>query len=58
MTDGNGGNLPGGAHTDFRQDMSYGDYLGLDDLLACQKPLSDQHDEMLFVIIHQATKFG
>ena len=38
--------------------MSYGDYLGLDDLLACQKPLSDQHDEMLFVIIHQATKFG
>ena len=36
--------------------MSYGDYLGLDDLLACQKPLSDQHDEMLFVIIHQATE--
>ena len=50
------GNLPTGAHTDFREAMTYGDYLALDDLLSCQKPLSDQHDEMLFVIIHQATE--
>lgn len=50
------GNLPTGAHTDFREAMTYGDYLALDDLLGCQKPLSDQHDEMLFVIIHQATE--
>jgi tryptophan 2,3-dioxygenase len=39
--------------TDFRQKMSYGDYLGLDLLLAAQKPLSGQHDELLFITIHQ-----
>jgi tryptophan 2,3-dioxygenase len=42
-----------GIETDFRQRMSYGDYLRLDALLGAQKPLSDQHDEMLFIIIHQ-----
>lgn len=34
-------------------DMTYAGYLALDDLLAAQHPLSDQHDEMLFVVIHQ-----
>ena len=38
-------NLPG--------DLTYGKYLRLDDLLSCQHPVSDVHDEMLFVIIHQ-----
>ena len=33
--------------------MTYADYLDLDDLLAAQRPLSDLHDEMLFIIIHQ-----
>ncbi|RZJ30349.1 MAG: tryptophan 2,3-dioxygenase [Brevundimonas sp.] len=33
--------------------ITYSGYLSLDDLLAAQHPLSDQHDEMLFVIIHQ-----
>jgi tryptophan 2,3-dioxygenase len=33
--------------------LTYGKYLRLDDLLSCQSPLSDVHDEMLFVIIHQ-----
>jgi tryptophan 2,3-dioxygenase len=33
--------------------MSYADYLKLDTLLSAQAPLSDLHDEMLFVIIHQ-----
>jgi tryptophan 2,3-dioxygenase len=33
--------------------ITYSGYLALDDLLAAQHPLSDQHDEMLFVIIHQ-----
>jgi tryptophan 2,3-dioxygenase len=42
-----------GIETDFARKMSYGDYLGLDALLAAQKPLSGQHDEMLFIIIHQ-----
>lgn len=40
-------------HTDFDQRMSYGDYLGLDRLLDAQHRLSGQHDEMLFIIIHQ-----
>jgi tryptophan 2,3-dioxygenase len=44
------------AHVDFRAAMSYGDYLRLDQLLDCQRPVSDQHDEMLFIIIHQATE--
>ena len=34
-------------------DLTYGKYLRLDDLLSCQHPISDVHDEMLFVIIHQ-----
>jgi tryptophan 2,3-dioxygenase len=45
-----------GAHTDFSKAMSYGDYLQLDTLLSAQKPLSDRHDELLFIIIHQATE--
>lgn len=40
----------------WEQDMSYGQYLGLDALLNAQKPLSGEHDEMLFIIIHQATE--
>jgi tryptophan 2,3-dioxygenase len=43
----------GGIETDFSGRMSYGDYLGLDLLLAAQKPLSGQHDELLFITIHQ-----
>ena len=34
--------------------MTYADYLKLDQLLGAQKPLSDLHDEMLFIVIHQA----
>ncbi len=37
-------------------DMSYGDYLGLDTLLSAQRPLSPEHDEMLFIVIHQASE--
>jgi tryptophan 2,3-dioxygenase len=33
--------------------LTYGSYLRLDELLASQQPLTDVHDEMLFVIIHQ-----
>ena len=33
--------------------MTYGRYLALDDILAAQHPLSDRHDELLFIIIHQ-----
>ncbi|MBI3452302.1 MAG: tryptophan 2,3-dioxygenase [Rhodospirillales bacterium] len=45
-----------GAHTDFAGEMSYGDYLALDKVLAAQTPLSDSHNEMLFIIQHQATE--
>ena len=40
-------------HVDLAGRMSYGDYLGLDVLLSAQKPLTDKHDEHLFIIIHQ-----
>ena len=43
-------------HTDFKDDMSYGDYLNLEKVLSAQHPLSDQHDEMLFIVIHQASE--
>jgi tryptophan 2,3-dioxygenase len=33
--------------------LTYASYLRLDDLLSCQSPATDQHDELLFVIIHQ-----
>jgi tryptophan 2,3-dioxygenase len=33
--------------------VTYGSYLRLPDLLACQTPATDSHDELLFVVIHQ-----
>lgn len=56
MTDTPDPVLPEGTHTDFREDMTYGDYLQLDQILSAQKPLSSSHDEHLFVIIHQTTE--
>ncbi len=35
------------------RDMTYGQYLTLDALLSAQHPISDHHDELLFIIIHQ-----
>ena len=43
-----------GIHWD--QDMSYGSYLSLDKLLDSQKLVTGAHDEMMFVIIHQASE--
>jgi tryptophan 2,3-dioxygenase len=45
-----------GVHWDFRDAMSYGDYLGLKGLLTVQQPLSGAHDEMLFIVIHQSSE--
>ena len=45
-----------GAITDLRGTMSYGDYLGTETLLAAQRPLSDAHDELLFIIQHQTSE--
>ena len=33
--------------------ITYADYLKLNQLLSAQQPLSDLHDEMLFIVIHQ-----
>lgn len=45
-----------GAEMNFDGRMSYGDYLHLDQILGAQKPLTDAHDEMLFVIQHQTSE--
>ena len=45
-----------GVHWDLRESMSYGEYLGLDRLLDAQRPRSAEHDEMLFIVIHQASE--
>lgn len=37
-------------------DTTYARYLRLDALLDQQAPLSDSHDEMLFIVIHQASE--
>jgi tryptophan 2,3-dioxygenase len=44
------------ARLDFSRDMSYGDYLHLDQVLDAQHPLSPGHDEMLFIVQHQTSE--
>lgn len=45
-----------GAKMDFKESMSYGDYLGLEQILSAQHPLSPNHNEMLFIIQHQTSE--
>lgn len=45
-----------GAQMSFDGRMSYGDYLGLDAILSAQNPLSQAHDEMLFIVQHQTSE--
>jgi tryptophan 2,3-dioxygenase len=45
-----------GAKLDFARDMSYGDYLHLDQVLSAQHPLSPDHNEMLFIVQHQTSE--
>jgi tryptophan 2,3-dioxygenase len=45
-----------GAQLDFSADMSYGDYLHLDQVLTAQHPLSPDHNEMLFIVQHQTSE--
>ncbi|OLF11861.1 tryptophan 2,3-dioxygenase [Actinophytocola xanthii] len=33
--------------------LTYTSYLALDEVLAAQRPRSDEHDELLFIVIHQ-----
>ena len=45
-----------GAQMSFAERMSYSDYLMLEKVLTAQAPLSDAHDEMLFIIQHQTSE--
>jgi tryptophan 2,3-dioxygenase len=56
--DQNTRSLEANVRRDFRQAMSYGDYLRLDLVLSAQQPLSDppRHDEILFIIQHQTSE--
>jgi tryptophan 2,3-dioxygenase len=45
-----------GARLDFAGTMSYGDYLRLDAVLGAQAPRSADHNEMLFIVQHQASE--
>ena len=44
------------AKVDFSRDMSYGDYLHLDEVLGAQQLRSEAHDEMLFIVQHQVSE--
>jgi tryptophan 2,3-dioxygenase len=44
------------VHWDLSNSLSYSQYLNLDKLLDAQHPLSYQHDEMLFIVIHQVSE--
>ncbi|MFN8021176.1 MAG: tryptophan 2,3-dioxygenase [Acidimicrobiales bacterium] len=45
-----------GAQLDFSRDMSYTDYLHLEQVLSAQHPLSPAHDELLFIVQHQTSE--
>ena len=47
---------PGDDGLHLSPDLSYGGYLELERILSSQHPRSGQHDEMLFIIIHQASE--
>jgi tryptophan 2,3-dioxygenase len=44
------------VHWDLGTSQSYGQYLQLDQLLNAQQPLTGEHDEMLFIIVHQTSE--
>ena len=44
------------VHFDLGSSQSYGEYLHLELLLSAQQPLTSEHDEMLFIIVHQASE--
>ena len=44
------------AQLDFSQDLSYSDYLHLDEVLGAQHPRSPDHNEMLFIVQHQTSE--
>ena len=57
-TDDNTRALEDGLVRDFRVNLSYGQYLHLDEVLDAQQPVSvpEHHDELLFIIQHQTSE--
>jgi tryptophan 2,3-dioxygenase len=56
MSSDNKRDLEEGIAVDLDKHLTYADYLGLDQVLSAQKPLSPHHDEMLFIIQHQTSE--
>jgi tryptophan 2,3-dioxygenase len=50
------GAMIGGVTRHDDAPVSYWSYLALDELLAAQRPRSDEHDELLFIVIHQVSE--
>ncbi|MFC4064562.1 tryptophan 2,3-dioxygenase [Actinoplanes subglobosus] len=50
--------LEDGIVRDFKVNLSYGEYLRLDDILGGQHPVSvpEHHDELLFIVQHQTSE--
>ena len=48
--------LEAGVRADLAGALTYGGYLALPELLACQRPVSSSHDEPLFIVIHQVAE--
>jgi len=48
--------LENGIYLDLPDGGTYGDYLHLDELLSAQRPITDVHDEMLFIIQHHTSE--
>ena len=43
-------------HWDLGSSLSYSEYLHLEKVLDAQKPLTFEHDEMMFIIVHQTSE--
>jgi tryptophan 2,3-dioxygenase len=44
------------VHWELGSSLSYGEYLQLDKVLDAQKPLTYEHDEMMFILVHQTSE--
>ncbi len=44
------------VHWELGSSLSYGEYLHLEKVLDAQRPLSHENDEMMFIIVHQASE--
>ncbi len=53
---GNRRELETSMHLELTKGSTYGDYLRLDELLSAQRPITDVHDEMLFIIQHHTSE--